>query len=280
MIPEDKLIASRYSVINESRFAKVAKHSLNRLPNLLAELKGIKSAFKARYNNWLQTNNKKDDLPNKVDFFHEDLTTNKVDEFYVNLVKDFNLDDEGNLAYDEFLADLGEFLTDYVVDFGNIPEGPLDKITMELFDMLDTTQTPYPTVEFANNFIKFIKKYPDFADGSGYTPAIIRYKQWPGSAIKENDQSKRQKLQIMIDKEEQIKRKAEEWVNASYQVRDALDTLYRLSIDPVMKEYFDYVQSKYYDDEDSLTPAEEAFYHNSSGIDENVRDLVRNVGFN
>jgi len=279
MLKEDKLIASQYDTICESKYAKVALRALDRVPSLLRELKGIKSNYDAIYQQWLQANNVEDTQEARYDFFREEGRNHgKVDKFFNNIITEFDLDAEG-VHEDEFLADLESFLLDYVINGGNVPMDVLDGIALKLLLMLEETQTPYPTKEFAKEFYNFVKKYPQFADGSGYSDAIIHYKQWPGTPVNENVQKKARKLQQMLDKEEIIKAKVTAWNNALNQAAASIDDLYKFSSDPDLKAYYDYCAEKYNNDENSLTPEEEKFFYHANGVDENLMDEIRHIGF-
>lgn len=73
--------------------------------------------------------------------------------------------------------------------------------------------------------------------------------------------------------------KASLWNAAVKQAVSAIDELNSLSRDRTLQEYFAELSIKFNEDEDSLTVDEEAFYYSSIGFEDNIRDLVRRVGF-
>jgi hypothetical protein len=286
---DTKLLALKYGLIYESKYSKVAIKTLDKIPSLLRELKNIKSEYDKRYIQWLQTNNLEDSKDNKYKFFQDvGNKENKVVPFF-NKILDIFIGGEDallelDLANDEFLSDLETFLQDYVINAGNVPVEVLDRIVDNLFEMLDVTRTAYPTPEFAKMFLNFLKMYPKFADGSGYNDAIIGYNRWPGKRYGnddvqfENTQKKAHKLQQIVNRDEQVKLKINEWNEALGAVITNLDKIELLTDDVNLKAFY-YKCLERMDRGEDLESYEEDFVMSAMGIDENLIEFVRRIGF-
>jgi hypothetical protein len=288
MLKEDKQIAVRYDTICESKYSKVAIKTLDKVPSLLRELKNIKSEYDKRYGQWLQANNLEDSKDSKYKFFRDvGNKENKVVPFF-NKILDIFIGGEDallelDLANDEFLSDLETFLHDYVINVGNVPVEVLDRIVDNLFEMLDVTRTAYPTPAFSKMFLNFIKMYPNFADGSGYTDAIINYNRWPGRPVKNDDVQneniqKAHKLQQMVNKDEQVKLKIKEWDETLSTIIINLNKLEGLSNDAGLKAFYNECYGRMQRGED-VESYEEDFVSSVLGLKENLIDIINQMRF-
>jgi|688.fasta_scaffold508432_1 hypothetical protein len=284
---DTKLLALKYGLIYESKYSKVAIKTLDKIPSLLRELKNIKSEYDKRYIQWLSGNYLKD---SKYNFFLNVVFKEIKVAYFLNKIldvllggKEAAIQDIG-LAGEEFIQDLESFLEDYVINAGNVPIEVLDRIVDNLFEMLDVTRTAYPTSEFTKMFLNFLKMYPKFADGSGYNDAIIGYNRWPGKRYGnddvqfENTQKKAHKLQQIVNRDEQVKLKINEWNEALGAVITNLDKIELLTDDVNLKAFY-YKCLERMDRGEDLESYEEDFVMSAMGIDENLIEFVRRIGF-